>query len=157
MSKSTSGDPLDRIPFRERFSWRMAEKRIRREHDAEQLEALLGLVATGGPVTGVSVPAEAPVPGGPQGAPVEMILAGRRLRAGRVHSRTIGRLRDALTSLATVPLTAASRYGPYWVLTFKVATGQLVVLAENLTLLPDWGGPGGRPNLPTGPLVLQGA
>lgn len=156
MTKSLSGDPFDGIPFRERRSWRAAERRVRRQHEAEQLEALVGLAATGVQVTGVSAPATEPAPGGLQTTPVEMILSGRRLRAARVHSRTISRLRDALSGLASVPLTAASRYGPYWVLTFKLATGQLVVLAENLTLLPDWGGPGGRHAGPIGPRVLQG-
>lgn len=155
MMKSRSGDPFDRIRFRERLSWRATERRVRREHEAEQLQTLVGLAATGVQVTGLSGPVELPS-GGLQAAPVEMILSGRRLRAGRVHSRTISRLRDALSGLASVPLTAASRYGPYWVLTFKLATGQLVVLAENLTLLPDWGGPGGRHVGPTGPRVLLG-
>jgi hypothetical protein len=31
----------------------------------------------------------------------------------------------------------AGRYGPYWVLTFELATAPLVVLVDELSILPD--------------------
>ena len=81
---------------------------------------------------------------------------GRRLRTGRIHRRSLAALREALSTIAAVPLTAVGRYGPYWVLTFRVATEHLVVLADQLTLLPDWGGPGGRVAVASGPLASAG-
>jgi hypothetical protein len=86
----------------------------------------------------------------------EMIIDGRRVRAGRVHRRTLSKLRDSLTSIATVPLTAVGRYGPYWVLTFRTATEQLVLLVEHLTLMPEWGGSGGRELIPAGASPFAG-
>jgi hypothetical protein len=43
--------------------------------------------------------------------------------------------------MQAIPLLAASRYGPYWVLTFDLATGPLVVLVGGLSILS--GRPGG--------------
>ena len=120
------------------------------------MAALLGLAAAGGGVTGVRTPPEDD-PSPRQVAPVEMIIDGRRLRAARVPRRSLSKLRDALSNIASVPLTAVGRYGPYWVLTFRLATEQLVVLVDHLTLLPDWGGAGGRDVVPTGPLAALGA
>jgi hypothetical protein len=149
-------DPLDRLTRADKRSWRASERRAVWEHDRDQLVALLGLAAAGGGVTGLRTPPEEgdvprPAP------PVEMIIEGRRVRAGRIPRRTVAKLREAVTSIAAVPLTAVSRYGPYWVLTFKLATEQLVVLVDQLTLLPDWSGPGGRDRVPVGPLASLGA
>ncbi len=128
---------------------------MQREHDTEQMAALLGLAASGGGVTGLTTPPEeGPTPR--LVTPVEMIIDGRRLRAARGPRRTLAKLRDAVSSIAAVPLTAVGRYGPYWVLTFRLATEQLVVLVEQLTLMPDWGGPGGREVSPRGPLATLG-
>lgn len=134
----------------ERRSWRRAERRVRRSHEREQLEALLVLAAAGPGMTGIRTTG----PDHPQQqcSPAELIIAGRRVRAGRIHGGTLTKLREGLSALAAVPLTAVGRYGPYWVLTFKLATGPLVVLAEYLTLLPEWAdGWGGVPADP----VLQ--
>ena len=157
MPRSTSKDPLARLHRSERRQWREAERRTRREYEEEQLSTLLDLAATGCGVTGLrsaeadeGAGATAPV------APVEMIIEGRRLRAGRMHLRSLAPLREALARISSVPLTAVGRYGPYWVLTFKVASQQLVLLADQLTLLPDWGGSSGR-GVPTGPWALAGA
>lgn len=149
-------DPLSDLRRSQRREWRAIERRARRQHDDEQLAALAVLAANGVGVTGVDTPpAATDLPLG--GSAVDMIIDGRRLRAGRIHRRSLAALRDALSSLATVPLTTVGRYGPYWVLTFKLATEQLVVLADQLTLMPDWGGSGGRGLLPTGPLATLGA
>ena len=71
---------------------------------------------------------------------VEMLIEGKRVRAHRVPRPTLAALKDALASIAGLPLAAAGRYGPYWVLTFKTAAEPLVVLVDRLTILPDWGG-----------------
>lgn len=156
MSRSRSNDPLHSLTRSERRAWRSAERNAQRDHDLDQMAALLGLAAAGGGVTGLSTPPEDD-PTRRQATPVEMIIDGRRLRAARVPRRSLSKLREALSSIASVPLTAVGRYGPYWVLTFRVATEQLVLLADHLTLLPDWGGPGGRESAPTGPLAALGA
>lgn len=150
-------DPLDRLTRSDKRAWRAAERRVNREHDTEQLAALLGLAAAGGGVTGLTTPSD-DLPAGGLSTPVEMIIEGRRLRAARVHRRSLSKLRDAVSSIAAVPLTTVGRYGPYWVLTFRLATEQLVLLAEQLTLLPDWGGSGGREVAPAGigPLATLG-
>ncbi len=158
MSRSNSRDPLQRLPRSERREWRAAEKRARRQHEEEQMAALQDLAATGCEVTVLSPPPagdnpEAVVPV----APVEMIIEGRRLRAGRMHLRSLAPLRDALSRISSVPLTKVGRYGPYWVLTFKVASQQLVLLADHLTLMPDWGGGSPGRSAPTGPLAMAGA
>ena len=120
------------------------------------MAALRDLAATGCGVTGVSVPVVDGIDHAGTGvAPAEMIIDGRRLRAARIPRRSLATLRESLAGLANVPLTAVSRYGPYWVLTFKLAAEPLVVLVDHLTLLPDWGGPGGR-GVPTGPRVAAG-
>jgi hypothetical protein len=80
-----------------------------------------------------------------------MIIEGRRVRGNRVHRPTLAALKDALSSIASVPLSAATRYGPYWVLTFKTAAEPLVVLVDRLTIVPDWGGGLARAHMPTGP------
>ena len=152
MIRSRTRDPLDMLTWNERRKWRAAARRTRADHETEQLAALLGLAAAGGGVTGLStLPDESLAER--KCAPVEMIIDGRRLQAARVHRRSLSKLREAISSIAAVPLTAVSRYGPYWVLTFRLATEQLVLLVDQLTLLPDWGGPGGRDAAPIGPLA----
>ncbi len=142
MTRPRFGDPTLRLSRSDKRWWRAADRRVRREHEDEQLAALVVLAAAGGEVTGLTTPS-ADGPGAGPGTPVEMIIDGRRVRALRVHRRTLGKLGDALSNIAAVPLTAVGRYGPYWVLTFRLATEHLVVLAEQLTLLPEGGGPGG--------------
>jgi hypothetical protein len=156
MIRSRSRDPLDRLTRTEKGQWRAAERRARNQHDTEQMAALLGLAASGRGVTGVSTLPDDSL-AARKCAPVEMIINGRRLRAARVQRRSLSKLGDAISSIAAVPLTAVSRYGPYWVLTFRLATEQLVLLVDQLTLLPDWGGPGGRELAPVGPLATLGA
>lgn len=121
------------------------------------MAALRDIAATGTGVTGLRAPTveESETTALAAVAPVEMIIDGRRLRAGRMPRRSLAALREALAGLAAVPLTAVGRYGPYWVLTFKLAAEPLVVLADHLTLLPDWGGSGGR-SAPIGPLATIG-
>lgn len=153
---SSRRDPLAGLTRADKRSWRASERRVTHEHESEQLAALLGLAAAGGGVTGLSTPSEDGSPARPA-PPVEMIIQGRRLRAARIPRRSLSALREAISSIAAVPLTAVSRYGPYWVLTFKLATEQLVVLVDQLTLLPDWSGPGGRDRTPVGPLATLGA
>ncbi len=149
-------DPLAGLTRADKRSWRASERRVKQEHESEQLAALLGLAAAGGGVTGLTTPSEEGIAERPA-PPVELIIQGRRLRAARIPRRSLSALRDAISSIAAVPLTTVSRYGPYWVLTFKLATEQLVVLVDQLTLLPDWSGPGGRERSPIGPLATLGA
>jgi hypothetical protein len=153
MVRPSTRDPLDRLPRSEKRAWRAAQRRAHREHEADQLTAMLGLTGQG--VTGLTTPPEEAL-ASRQSTPVEMVIDGRRIRAVRVHRRSLSKLHDAVTTIAAVPLTAVGRYGPYWVLTFRLATEQLVLLAEQLTLLPDWGGAGGRRAVPVGPLVGAG-
>lgn len=151
-SRRLSGPRISRA---DRRWWQQVERTAMREHDEDQLAQLSGLAACGSGVTGVRAPDEAAT--APLGtAPVEMIIDGRRLRAGRMPRRSLAALRDALSGLASVPLTAVGRYGPYWVLTFKLAAEPLVVLVDHLALVPDWGGPGGRSFTPSGPLATLG-
>jgi hypothetical protein len=158
MIRSHTDNELPRLSRAEKRAWRQAERRARTDHDTEQLAALLGMAAAGGGVTGVMTPAEASgaVSAIELSTSAEMIIDGRRVRAGRVHRRTLSKLRDSLTSIATVPLTAVGRYGPYWVLTFRTATEQLVLLVEHLTLMPEWGGSGGRELIPAGASPFAG-
>jgi hypothetical protein len=142
-------DPLSRLSRTERREWRTAARRAQREHEAEQLAALQGLAETGSHVTGMITGDSA------FGfcTPVEMIIDGRRLTAWRAYRPALAALREALSSIANVPLAGASRYGPYWVLTFKLATEPLVLLVDRLTLMPDRGGFQTWAPAPPGPLV----
>lgn len=148
-------DPLDALTRRDKRSWRAAERRAHRDHETDQLATLLGLAAAGVGVTSVTAADEDGDTLRPA-TPVEMILDGRRLRAGRVPRRSLAKLREAMATIAAVPLTTVGRYGPYWVLTFRLASEQLVILAEHLTLMPEWGGPGGREMASAGPLSTLG-
>jgi len=149
MEPTTTLDSLDGLSRSERRRWRSAARRVAREHEAEQLAALRGLAATGSHVTGM-VAADSSYG---LGGPVEMIIDGRRLRAWRAYRPAISVLKDALTSITSVPLAGVTRYGPYWVLTFKLAAEPLVVLVDRLTLLPDWGGQPGWGSAPIGPFA----
>lgn len=158
MSRSPyTSDPFQGLTRSDRRAWRAAERRARLDHDTDQMAALLGLAAAGRGVTRLDTPPEDdhfPRPA----TPVEMIIDGRTLRAARVPRRSLSKLREAVSGIASVPLTAVSRYGPYWVLTFRLATEQLVLLVDHLTLLPDWGGgSGGREFSPSGPFATLGA
>lgn len=150
MRTSPICDPFERMSRSERRGWRQADRRAVREHEDFQLAALIGMAQTGGAVTGMLAG------GGTElTSSVEMIIEGRRLRAARIYRPTLAKLKEALGSIAAVPLLAVGRYGPYWVLTFKLATEPLVVLVDRLTLLPDWGGSNwlGSPIRPAGQLV----
>ncbi len=147
MKPTTTQDPLDGLSRSRRRQWKSTARRVAREHETEQLATLRGLVATGSPVTGmVTVDSSFEI-----GGPVEMIIDGRRLRAWRAYRPAVAALKEALASIASVPLAGVSRYGPYWVLTFKLAAEPLVVLVDRLTLLPDWGGVHGWNPAPKGP------
>jgi hypothetical protein len=156
MIRSRTDEMFPRLTRGEKRAWRSAERQARTDHDTEQLAVLLGLAAAGGGVTGLMTPPEMDS-GIHLSTPVEMIIQGRRLRAGRVHRRSLSKLREAVSSIAAVPLTTVGRYGPYWVLTFRLATEQLVLLVEQLTLLPEWGGGGGRELIPAGASPFAGA
>lgn len=149
MQSNTILDPLNNLSRYDRRRWRAAARRAQREHEAEQLAALQGLAQTGTPITGmIAVESSFGFCD-----PVEMIIDGRRLRAGRVYRPAVAALREALSTIANVPLAGASRYGPYWVLTFKLATEPLVMLVDCLTLLPDRGGSSTLASAPAGPLA----
>ena len=116
------------------------------------MATLNGLAAAGVGVTGMS----SSMNEGALAEPVEFIIDGRRVRIGRSHRATLSKLRDGLSRAAALPLVKVARYGTYWVLTFRVATDQLVLLAEHLTLLPEGGGSGGLDLAPLGPLASAG-
>jgi len=50
---------------------------------------------------------------------------------------SVSALTQALGCMPMVALLTASRHGPYWVLTFEPATAPLVVLVDELSILPD--------------------
>jgi hypothetical protein len=129
--------PLEFLSGRERRQWRRAERRALRDHDAEQLATLRNLAATGGGLTGLLYRDS-----GGHTAPTEFVIAGKRIRAERVHVPALRALTQALAVMPAVPLLAASRYRPFWVLTFQLPTAPVAVLADALTILPDQhGGP----------------
>jgi hypothetical protein len=148
MNSKALGDPLTFMSRPERRQWRRAERRIVRDHDARQLTTLLSLAATGGGLTSLSYPDS-----GGYATSAEFIIAGQRVRAGRVCHSALGALTRALHSMPAVALLTAGRYGPCWVLTFELATGPLVVLADRLAILPGRNGgsaPLTRPTAPAG-------
>jgi hypothetical protein len=122
--------PLEFLSGRERRKWRLAERRALRDHDAQQLTTLRSLAATGGGLTGLLYQDSR----GPTAA-AEFIIAGQRIRAGRVHQPALRALTQAIAGMSAVRLLAASRYGPYWVLTFELPTVPLAVLADKLIIL----------------------
>ena len=141
MHPFTGSEPVGRLSRSDRRAWKAFERETRRELEREQMETLRSMAAEGVAVTALSAPDL------PEEfldtTPVEIIISGRRLRVARMPLRAVAALRDAISTIAAVPLTAVGRYGPYWVLTFRLATEPLVVLADRLTVLPEWGGPGG--------------
>jgi hypothetical protein len=132
MNSKALGEPLAFMSFPERRRWRQVERRAVREHNAKQLTTLRILAATGGALTSLIYPDS-----GRYATSVEFMIAGTRIRAGRVHRPTLSALTQALGCMPTVALLTASRYGPYWVLTFELATAPLVVLVDKLSILPD--------------------
>jgi hypothetical protein len=135
MKMNQSSDLMPGLDKKSRRQWRRMEQRALKDHDADQLATLRNLAETRSTVTGI-----AGTSGGVLTDSVEIFIEGRRLRAGRVYRPAVATLKEALGSIASVPLTAVGRYGPFWVLTFKLATEPLVVLVDRLTLLPEWGG-----------------
>jgi hypothetical protein len=141
MNSNALADPLARMSCLERRKWRQAERRVMREHDARQMTTLRSLAATGARLNSLIYPDS-----GGYATSAEFVIAGKRIRAGRVRRLTLSALAQALASMPAVALQTASRYGPYWVLTFESATAPLVVLVDKLAILPDrHGGPGRLP------------
>lgn len=124
--------PLDFLTGRERREWRQVELRALRDHDAQQLTTLRSLAAAGGGLTSLL---HRDCAG--HTASAEFIIAGKRIQAGRVHRPALRALTQAIAAMPAVPLLAASRYRPYWVLTFQLPAAPLAVLADKLTILPD--------------------
>lgn len=146
MNSKAFGEPLAFMSFSERRRWRRVERRAVREHDAQQLTTLRTLAATGGALTGLTYPDS-----GGYATSAEFMIAGTRIRAGRVHRPTLSALTRALGCTPTVALLAASRYGPYWALTFESATAPLVVLVDKLSILPGRHGGSTPLAVPTAP------
>jgi hypothetical protein len=147
MNSKALGDPLAFMSHPERRKWRRAERRIVREHSAQQLTTLRSLGAAGGGLTGLIY-----TDSGGYAVSAEFIIAGKRIRAGCVYRSTLNALTQALGSMPAVALLTASRYGPYWVLTFEVATGPLAVLVDRLSILPDRHGGSAPLTLPAAPV-----
>lgn len=147
MNSKALGEPLAFMSFPERRRWRQVERRAVREHNAQQLTTLRILAATGGALTSLIYPDS-----GGYATSAEFMIAGTRIRAGRVHRPTLSALTQALGCMPTVALLTASRYGPYWVLTFELATAPLVVLVDKLSILPDRHGDSTPLAAPTAPV-----
>jgi hypothetical protein len=113
-----------------------------REHEAGQLATLRGLSATGGRLIALAYQYS-----GGYAAAVEFTIDEKRIRAAPVHRPTLATLARALGCGPPISLVAAGRYGPYWVLTFDLATAPLAVLADRLCILP------GRPDGPAWPAL----
>jgi hypothetical protein len=145
MNTDAAGDPLDRLSSSERRRWRRAERKLQRDHDAAQLAMLRNIAAAGGGLTRLLCKDSCG-----QATAAEFEIAGAQIQVGRAHRPTLSALNEALASTLAIPLLAAGRYGPYWVLTFGQPDGQLAVLADNLTIIPDWhGGPPGSRHAPS--------
>src|SRR5260370_34411847 len=112
MNSKAPGEPLAFMSFPERRRWRHVERRAVREHNARQLTTLRILAATGGALTSLIYPD----PGG-HATSAEFMIAGTRIRAGRVHRPTLSALAQAPGCTPTAALLTASRYGPALVLT----------------------------------------
>jgi hypothetical protein len=132
MNSNEPVGPLEFLSGRERRKWRRAERRAVRDHDAQQLTLLRSMAAAGGGLTGLLYRDS-----GGHTASAEFMIAGKRIRAGRVHRRELNALTQALAAMPAVPLLAAGRYRPYWVLTFELPATPLAVLADKLTVLPE--------------------
>jgi hypothetical protein len=134
MNSNASADPAVCLSGRERRAWRWAERRALRDHDAQQLTTLRTLAATDGALTRLLYR-----DCGGHTAPAEFTIAGRRIRAGGVHRPVLRALTQAIAAVPAVPLLEASRYRPYWVLTFGLPAAPLAVLVDRLAILPDLG------------------
>lgn len=148
MNSKALGDPRAYLSRPERRTWRQAERRAVREHNAQQLTTLRSLAASGGGLTSLIYPAS-----GGYATSAEFMIAGKRIRAGRAHRPTLRALTQALGSMPTVALRTASRYGPHWVLTFELAAAPLAVLVDKLSILPDRHGGSASLAAPTAPVA----
>ena len=146
MNSNAPAGPAAFPSGRDRRAWRRAERHAIHDHDAQQLTTLRALAATGGALTSLLYQD----PGG-HAAPAEFIIAGKRIRAGRVHRPALRAVTQALAAIPAIPLLAASRYGPYWVLTFDLPAAPLPVLADTLTILPGRHDGPAWPGAPTPP------
>jgi hypothetical protein len=131
----------------ERREWRQAERRALRDHDSQQLTTLRSLAATGGTLTSLIYPDCVWCV-----TSAEFMIAGKRIRAGRVYRPTLIALTRAFGRMPAVPLLTAGRYGPFWVLTFDLPAAPLAVLADKLFILPDRHGSSASPAAPTTPV-----
>jgi hypothetical protein len=125
------GNALPWLSGRERRRWCQAERRALRQHEAWQLATLRNLAATGGRLTALACQTA----GGYTSA-AEFIIDGKRILVAPVHRPTLCALAQAFADMPAVPLLAASRYGPCWVLTFEVSAAPLVLLAGRLSIDP---------------------
>ena len=132
MNINPPADPALFLSGCERRAWHRAERRALRDHDAQQLTTLRTLAATGGALTGLLYRDI-----GGHAAPAELIIGGKRIRAGSVGAPVLRSLTRAIATMPAVPLLGASRYRPYWVLTFELPAAHLAVLVDTLTILPE--------------------
>lgn len=154
MYSKARGDPLGFISRAERRHWRQAERRVVREHNAQQLTTLRSLAATGGRLTSLVYPDI-----GGDVTSAEFVIAGKRIWAGRAHRPTLSGLTQSLSSTPAAALLTAGRYGRCWMLTFELARAPLVVLVDKLSILPDGHGgsaPLAPPTAPVGGRQLPG-
>jgi hypothetical protein len=130
----------------EHRTWRQVERRALRDHNAQQLATLRNLAATEGALTSLIYP-----DGGAHVTSAEFMIAGKRIRAGRIYRPTLMSLTQALGRTPMIRLLTASRYGPFWVLTFDLAPAPLAVLADKLFIPSDRHGSPASPAAPPEP------
>jgi hypothetical protein len=82
----------------------------------------------------------------PRAVPVELLVGGRRL-VGRASEAALAGLGAAIAR-GPVRIGGAGRYGPFWTLTFEGHGRPLVVLADQVALLPSAGEVADGPRLP---------
>jgi hypothetical protein len=87
MNSQALGDPLAFMSLRERRRWRQVARRVVREHNAQQLTTLRILAATGGALTSLIY-----ADSGGYATSAEFMIAGARIRAGRVHRPALSAL-----------------------------------------------------------------
>jgi hypothetical protein len=145
-------DPLEQLSRADRRRWRQESRRVQQAYEASQLQALRGLAASGAGVGCLSTIERAEPtylqagPTYPQAGPVELLVDGRRL-VGRASVAALATL-EAAIARGPVQIGGAGRYGPFWTLTFEGPDRPLVVLADQVALLPSAGEVAARPRLP---------
>src|ERR1700722_13306553 len=129
-------DPLEHLSRADRRRWRQEGRRVQQAYEASQLRVLRSLAATQSEVCCIST-IERSEPTHLRAAAVELLVGGRRL-VGRASAVAVASL-EAAIARGPVRIGGAGRYGPFWTLTFEGPGRPLVVLADQVALLPSAG------------------